>query len=167
MFLNTFSKDFQDFYLFYFSMLLSLDQKKVDNKKIKDLVSFIYQSERKFWLNNQQLEQYYNLISDTFRGASTLNDEIFRQLQTDYIVSLKLIQKFMSLDQAQYISKVTEHYKHIYSPFYSAYKAVFTIDPLRERYLCYQEQWIPSEIVSVTAISKNPNPKIFKLINSL
>jgi len=166
-FYNLFKSDLENFYSFYFSKLFSCDPKRVDQRKLANLIDFIYKGEKIYWLNNKRLKEYFDLLGDAFKEHTTLPANMFERVQTDYIVALKIIQKFISHEHEQEISKVLMSFKHIFSPFYTSYKHVFGIDPLKERYMCYQELWVPSEIICITSISSKPNQKVFKIINTL
>lgn len=170
VFFQIFKKDLMNFYRFYFCKLLNCEESKISDSDMLELVKFVfYDLERgKYYIvQNKELKKYNNIIFSIFKEKSSLSDENFQNTVTQYIVALKLIQKLELYGKGHEIIRVATAYRNIVIPFYSAYKAVFNADPLKNNVLAYQEMFIPSEIISVQTIVKKPNQNIYKAISQL
>lgn len=170
IFFETFKVDLRKFYKFYFSRLLNCDENKVPDAKVNKLIEFLYWKieHRKYLaLTNKEIREYATLVFNTFKDTSSLDEETFSKLVSEYFITLKLILKLEAYGKGHQIINVAMAYKHIITPFYTAYKDVFTIDPLKKNQFVYQELFVPSEVISMQAITKTPSPTIYKAINKL
>jgi len=168
LFLKLFNDDFKKFYSFYFSKVFSINEKDIKGNNINEIVNFLSRVESKGkCMDNKTLKKYYDLIGKSFMDISSLSTEEFDKMRNELIISIKLIQRLSAFGQGHQVSRVILTFKHIYAPLYTTYKHIFSIDPLKNRDLCYQELFTPSEIISITAISRLPNPKICRIINTL
>jgi hypothetical protein len=168
-FFNVFKDDLKKYYNFYFSKLLSCNESKINNKNLNDLVEFIHfkLEPNPFALSNQTLKKYYDMISETYRESSTLDEDVFNAKLTQLIVLIKVIQKLVQAGSTEYISRAVVAYKEIASPLYTAYRYSTGIDVLKSKILCFQELWSTSEVIAVPSISKRPNPNVYKAIGKL
>lgn len=162
-FLNMFMSELTIYYHFYWSKIFSLEQKKVDVKKIKEIISFIYRFKR----DNKGLVTYHKLLTEAFKDASTLEAQVFDKLVQQYIVMIKIIWKAMDSHTPDLIEKTTYANRHFISPLYTAYKMTFGINVKHMKELCYQELYSPSEIIAIPALVKQPNPKVYNIVNKL
>jgi hypothetical protein len=170
IFFETFKGDLKKFYRFYFCRLLNCDERKVSEAKFNKLIEFLYWKveHRKYLsLSNKEIKKYYDLIVDTFKEISSLDEKTFIKLVSEYFVTMKLILKLESYGQGHQIIKVATAYKHIITPFYVAYKNVFAINPIKENQFVYQELFVPSEVICMQSIAKTPSPTIYRAVKKL
>jgi hypothetical protein len=158
------------FYKFYFCRILNCDEKKVNEAKLNKLNEFLYwkiEHRKYLMISNKDIKTYYDLIIDTFKDISSLDEKTFLKIVSDYFVTMKLIQKLEAYGQYHQIIKVATAFKNIIAPFYVTYKNVFAVDPLKKNQFVYQELFTPSEIISILTIAKTPSPTIYKAISKL
>lgn len=168
-FFNAFVSEMTVFYHFYWSRIFSLDQKKLNVKDIKEIISFLYFNIEKHGERNDNkvLNQYYSLLHEKLKPASTLDDAEIDKLIQDYIVLIKIIWKASKSHAPALIDKATYANKHLIAPLYTAYKVAFGINVRQIAELCYQELFFPSEVISLPALLKRPSAKVYSIVNKL
>lgn len=170
LFFSTFKGDLEKFYKFYFCKLLSCNESKVDNSEFNKLINFLYwdvEKSKSFIIADKDFLIYHEHVYKAFKEATTLQPEHFNELLRTYFVALKLIQKMEGMGQGHNIIKIATTFKHIFSPFYVAYKYVFGIDALKENQFVFQEMFAPSEVISLQTLASSPSNKIYQALKKL
>jgi hypothetical protein len=168
-FLELFESELNQFYKTYFCKILSCNPSKVPDKEVSDLTKFIYST---FEIGNfysadvQKFVSYYNKLNEIFKDKSTLSAEVFEKNIRDFVVMLKIIQKFEVYGKGHEIIKVAMAYKNLISPLYITYKEIFKVNALKENQFTYQELFYPSEIISLLTLGSPPS-KIYQAVNKL
>lgn len=166
-FLNTFMQDWILFYHFYWCKIFSLDSKKINIRDIKEIITFLYNTTENKSRENKDLVSYHKLITEKFKDATTLNEDLFNKIVQDYIVLIKIVWKGMSSHAPNLIEKAVFANRQLIIPLYSAYKITFGINIRHIKELCYQELYAPSEVISLPALVKLPDKKVYNIVNKL
>lgn len=170
MFYAMFNDELVSFYKYYFCKLLNCDMNKVNDMEVDKLVRYIYfeiENKKGIFTSNDDLHTYYNTIALAFQKYTSLSQNDFFKILNDYIVFIKLLQKFEAAGYPQAVSKVIAAYNRIVSPLEITYKYVFSVDVDKEKQQAYQEIFSPSEVISLPVVVKKPNPKVYKAISQL
>lgn len=163
-FYQTFIPELTLFYKNYWSNIFSLQQDKIKDKDIQNIIEFLFNTTENNKRNNAILKKYNDILLNLCRDTSTINvQEIIKQ----YIVLIKVVWKGMETNNPTLIEKVVIDSQHLVSPLYHSYKNSFGISVKHIKELCYQELYAPSEVISLPALIKQPNPKVYKLIKKL
>lgn len=171
--LNTFYQIFkntlEEFYGFYYLKYLNGLAKNLKAQKLTNFVKFInFKLEpNAFQLSNNDLKNYYNIIVDTFKETSSLEEKEFVRKVSDIIVLIKVLQKLVASGSTQYMTQVVMAKKEVVNPIYVAYKTMLKINPLKAKQLCFQELWSTSEVISISTMIKTPSPKVYQAIKKL
>ena len=166
-FFQTFKSELTIFYHFYWSRIFSLDQRKVDVKKVQDMVSFIFFKGEFGRYDNKTLSTYHSKLIELFNEATTLETRQFQKIVQDYIVLIKIIWKARQTGAPSLIEKAVYAYKHLIGPLYTSYKQTFGINVKHIKEMCYQELYAPSEVISLPALVKSPSQKVYSFVNKL
>ena len=136
-------------------------------KEIEDLAEFIFMSSRTSMGSNKFLSTYHKKLMEMFGSKTTLESETFQKLVTAYIVLIKIVWKGSEAGLPSLIEKACYANKNLIAPLYTTYKAVFGINVKHIKELCYQELFAPDEIISLPALVKRPQQKVYKMVNKL
>lgn len=165
-FFTTFKNDLISFYKNYWIKIFSLDEKKIEDKNIQEIVYFLYTNTETDNRNESSLTKYYKHLSNLCINTTTLSNKQIQNLIKEYIVLIKILWKGLSKNP-DLIEKIVLKKKHFITPLYHAYTKSFGINVKHIQELCYQELYAPSEVISLPALVKQPNPKVYKLIKKL
>jgi len=141
-FISTFRNDLNEYYIHYFTELLSL--KGNYTKEIFSILTLLfYEFEKSKDVSNKDLVRYHTLLMK-FKPYSQLeNDEFDRRIR-DYIVAVKLFVKSTSV----FIRNINR-YMQILLPLEHAYKKTFGGFDIGN--IVIQELLFPSEIIAVAS----------------
>lgn len=167
-FYKTFNDEFKEFYSFYFCRIFSCQKEKIKKENLEKLCKFIYKIETgEFSTIMSFLKVYDTLIRETFKDASSLNEEDFNKMLHDFITSLYTIFKAIDQGSNNLIPRITVHFKNIYLPLYVTYKHIFGADLTSNRQIAFQELFAPSEIISTLTLVKSIPSKVYKALEKL
>jgi len=166
-FYQTFIPELTLFYKNYWANIFSLQKDKIKDKDIQNIIEFLFNTTENNKRNNSVLSTYNNMLLNLCVNITTLNNKQIQTLIKEYIVLIKLIWKGMDSNNPTLIEKVILDSRHLINPLYHSYKNSFGITVKHIKELCYQELYAPSEVISLPALIKQPNPKIYKLIKKL
>lgn len=164
-FYKTFIDELTLFYKNYWTKIFSLQE--IKNKDIQTIIQFLYKNTESGKRNNTSLSKYHKLLSDLCINNTSLNNKQIQSLITEYIILIKVIWKGITSNSPSIIEKIIIDKKHLISPLYYSYKNSFGISVNHIKELCYQELYAPSEVISLPALVKQPNPKIYTIIKKL
>jgi len=159
-FLNIFKNEIDLFYKKLLCKIFSIDERKLDNSIVNKISRFIFTNfERKEKITNSDLSSYFKLLNSELRELSTLSEDVFEKILTEYVVISKIylhnIGKFFA---------VKSKFKHILGAIESTYKEAFNFKNIDT--ICIQELLYPSEIIAIYS-EYEKNPKIFSSIKQL
>ena len=166
-FFSTFKGTLVEYYSTFWNELFSLKVNSIDKKKVEAIVGFLFMTSERSKRNNEVLVKYNNMLIEAFKESTTLDEKTFLELVQQYIVMIKLVWKAMDAQAPNIILKVIMVNKDIISKLYNAYSKTFGIKVRTMKELCYQELYAPSEVISIPALIKRPDPKVYKLIKKL
>jgi len=143
-FFNVFKSELVGYYKDVWKTIFSLDEKKIDNKRVEDIVWFLFKKfERSMGkITTKELLVYYKLLDLSFSPITTLDKKQFESQLKSYIVILKLF-----LTDFTTFYRVAKKFLHILNPLYMSYKTTFNIKNLNT--LAVQELLYPSEIAAI------------------
>lgn len=166
-FMQTFKVELNLFYSFYWNTIFSIKKHEMNLKEVQELVQFLFNKGKNPRGSNKFLVEYYKRLIEMFKDKTTLNNEDFQKLVTQYIVMIKIIWKGELAGLPNLVEKAVFANKHLIVPFYTTYKSVFGINVKHIKELCYQELYDPSEVISLPALVKRPSQKVYKMINKM
>jgi len=166
-FFQTFKNEFTTFYKNYWTTIFNLQEDKINIKDINTLIQFIYFNTESGNRNNNSLTQYHKFLLNLCLNTTTLSNKQIQELINEYIVLIKIVWKGLTSKNPVLIEKIVEAKKHLITPLYYSYKKSFGLSVRHIQELCYQELYAPSEVISLPALIKQPNPKVYNLIKKL
>ncbi len=166
-FYKTFIPELTLFYKNYWSNIFTLQKEKIKDKDIQNIIQFLFNTTENNKRNNSILTKYNNLLLNLCKNYSTLNKFKIKDLIKQYFILIKVVWKGMNSNNPNLIEKIIMDNNHLISPLYHSYKNSFNITVKHIKELCYQELYAPSEVISVSALIKQPNSKVYKLIKKL
>lgn len=166
-FFELFKKELVEYYSYFWDEVFSLKVNSIDKKKVEDIVRYIFFEIEKKGPSNDKLINYHKMLTETLKPITTLDEKTFETYIQQYIVLIKIIWKAMESKAPNLIYKAGVANKHIITHLYGAYTNTFGIHVKHIKEFCYQELYAPSEVISVPALIKRPDQKVYKLINKL
>jgi len=166
-FYQTFKDELTTFYKNYWTTIFNLQEDKINIKDIHTLIQFIYFNTESEKRNNNSLSQYHKLLLNLCLNTTTLSNKQIQKLINEYIILIKIVWKGLASQNPILIEKIVEAKKHLITPLYHSYKKSFGLNVRHIQELCYQELYAPSEVISLPALIKQPNPKVYNLIKKL
>jgi len=144
-----------------------LQESKIKNKDIQTIIQFLFNNTERNKRDNKSLSKYYNLLSTLCIDNTSLNNKQIQDLISEYISLINVVWKGINMNSPALIEKIVIDKKHLITPLYHSYKNSFGISVKHIKELCYQELYAPSEVMSLQALVKQPNPKIYTIIKKL
>lgn len=156
LFINTFKKELVGYYRELWKQLFSMSDipEKVTEKIVRYLFTDIETSRN---ISNNTVLKYNAVMNRELRQFSTLNDEEFSRMLTDYMIITKMF--LISTDK---FLQSRNQYKHILIPMYHAYERAFSIRNMTT--ICIQELMFPSEVISIASEDMRYGNKALKAI---
>lgn len=164
VFMSLFKENLKDFYKFYWGTYFNVNDKDIPDKFVNDMVLYLF---NKIELNYKNLKTkdivtYLDKLKDQFKDKSTVGEEQFNRLMTSYI----------NVTWARYVGinqfySIVRSNRHVINPLYKAYNHAFNIPVSTIRELCYQELTLPSEVIALTAMVKQPDKKVYQLVKKI
>ena len=108
-------------------------------------------------LSNSTIMKYNSVMNEELRSLSTLGEEQFSKILTDYM----LIAKIFLISTNRFL-QARNQYKHILMPMYHAYQRAFSIRNMTT--ICIQELVFPSEVISISSEDMRYGNKALKAI---
>ena len=166
-FFQTFKKELVEYYSYFWNDLFSIKVNELDKKGVEDVLKFVFIKIEKGKHNSEILVQYQKKLLETFQDKTTLNQETFYEIVKNYIVFINIVWKAMDAGAPSMVYKAATMNRNIVSLLYTAYTKTFGINIKHIKEFCVQELYAPSEVISVPALMKRPDQKVYKMINKL
>ena len=159
LFVNMFKTELIAYYRELWKQLFSIADipDKVTEKIIRHIFINIENSKI---INNNSILKYNALMSSELRKYSTLGEEQFSKILSDYMVITKIF--LVSTDR---FLQSRGQYKHILMPLYYAYQRAFSIRNMTT--ICIQELIFPSEVIAIASEDMRYGNKALKAIARL
>jgi hypothetical protein len=166
-FFQTFKSELIEYYSNYWNRLFNVSAGQLKKDKVEEIVKFLYKTTETGQRTNAALIKYHDMLKETFKGVTTLEEKTLEEIIRSYIILIKIVWKAMDSGAPSLIEKAAYANRQIILPLYISYQETFGINVKKMKELCYQELYAPSEVISIPALVKTPNPKVYKLINKL
>jgi hypothetical protein len=162
-FKNNFIKMFWSEFLSYYRVLFSEIFKtngNIDNE-VKIIIRFLFKNFEFKKHSSSTLKKYMNLVSSNLRGKSTLSEDEFNSVLSDFYHFIKLY--FTNLNTL--FSQIRK-FSHIYKGLTKGYEAGLGVT--NNMSFCSQELFYPSEVTAMfIELYNGPQTKLFSIIKKL
>lgn len=156
LFVNIFRNELTAYYRELWKQLFSIAD--IPDKTTEKLVRFMFMNiESSKNLSNSTIMKYNSVMNEELRSLSTLGEEQFSKILTDYM----LIAKIFLISTNRFL-QARNQYKHILMPMYHAYQRAFSIRNMTT--ICIQELVFPSEVISISSEDMRYGNKALKAI---
>jgi len=156
LFINTFKKELIGYYRELWKQLFSISD--IPEKSTEKIVRYLFTDiETSRMISNNTILKYNSVMSNELRRFSTLGENEFSQMLTDYMVITK-----MFLSSTDRFLQSRNQYKHILMPMYHAYQRAFSIRNMTT--ICIQELIFPSEVIAIASEDMRYGNKALKAI---
>jgi hypothetical protein len=156
LFINMFKKELVSYYGELWKQLFSIAE--IPDKVTEKIARYLFVNiETSKVINNNSLLKYNAIMNSELRKYSTLQQEDFDRILTDYIIITKTF--LISTDR---FLQLRSKYKHILNPMYDAYKRAFSIKNMTT--ICIQELIFPSEVIAIASEDMRYGNKALKAI---
>ena len=156
LFINTFKKELIAYYRELWKQLFSIGD--IPEKTTEKIVRFIFINiETSKNLSTNSLLKYNAVMHKELRPFSTLKDDEFNKMLSDYM----LIAKLFLVDTDKFLQSRNK-YRHVLIPMYHAYQRAFSIRNMTT--VCIQELVFPSEVIAIAAEDMRYGNKALKAI---
>lgn len=166
-FFQTFKSELTDYYTDYWSKLFNLERDSLDAKTVQNIVYHLYTTSEVGKRDTATLKKYHRMLLEATTDITTLSRENLEKIITQYMVVINVIWKAMSAQTPKLIEQTVFANRFLIVPLYDAYRTAFGISVRHIKELCYQELYAPSEVISLPALIKRPDQKVYKMINKL
>jgi hypothetical protein len=159
-FISKFFTEFINYYNSMFEEIFKTHDHNITNES-KMITRFLFKNFEYKDYTSSDLEKYIKLVSTSFRGKSSLSEEQFNSVLTDFYHYIKLYFKDLNALHNQ-IRKFT----HIYSGLTKGYTNGLNV--INNMSFCSQELFYPSEIIAMyIELYKGSPSKPFSVIKKL
>jgi hypothetical protein len=156
LFINMFKKELIAYYRELWKQLFSISD--IPDKTTEKIVRFLFINiENNKVISNNSILKYNSLMSSELRRFTTLKENEFNKILTDYMVLAK-----MFLINTDRFLQSQNQFKHILMPMYNAYQRAFSIRNMTT--VCIQELVFPSEVIAIASEDMRYGNKALKAI---
>jgi len=159
LFLTMFKTELISYYKHLWQRIFSINE--IPDKTAEKIVRFIFlEIENSKVFSNSSIMKYNALLNKELRPLSTINEDKFSNMLTDYMVLIKIFTT--SIDK---FFQSRGKYKHIIAPMYHAYNDAFSMRNLTT--ICIQELIYPSEVICIASEDMRYGNKALKAIGRI
>lgn len=163
-FIQLFLDDLTKFYKNYWNRVFKLKINKIKDNDIQILVKYMFDELEGKGRSLAKFIQYKKLLTKICYDNSYLKYEVLERTIDSYITFIENVLLLLYKNNTPLLDKYIFNNAQYIKPFYKSYRDVFKIEIREIKELCFQELYVPSEVICITTIAKNPNPKIYQLI---
>jgi len=159
-FIKMFWYDFLKYYNAMFEEIFKTGDSDITNEN-KLIIRFLFKNFEYKQYTSSALKKYLSLVSQNFRKKSTLSENEFNSVLTDFYHYIKLY--FSDLNS---LYKQLRKFNHIYAGLTKGYRSGLGV--INNLSFCSQELFYPSEITAMyIELYKGSQPRLFSVIKKL
>ena len=159
-FIKLFWSEFLSYYKILYEEIFKTHGSDITNET-KLLIRFLFKNFEYKKHTSGTIKKYLSLISKNLRAKSTLKEDEFSDILSDFYHFIKLY--FTNLNS---LFNQLDNFKHIYSGLTKGYEAGLSVT--NNLSFCSQELFYPSEVTAMfIELYKGPQSKLFSIIKKL